>query len=69
MRPLRQHLAFGIGPHHCLGQYVARQEMRTAINALLDRCPNMRLDPNAPAPRLMGGLEQRGMSALHVLLR
>ena len=67
-RKFKQHLAFGIGPHHCLGQYVARQEMRSAINALLDRFPNMRIDPDKPAPRLTGGLEQRGMSALPVIL-
>jgi hypothetical protein len=28
----------------------------------------MRLDPDAPAPELTGGLEQRGMSAVPVLL-
>jgi cytochrome P450 len=68
MRPFRQHLAFAIGPHHCLGQHVARQEMRVAINHLLDYFPNMRLDPDAPPPRLAGGLEQRGMSSIPVLL-
>jgi hypothetical protein len=29
----------------------------------------MRLDPDQPAPFLTGGLEQRGMSAIPVLLR
>jgi cytochrome P450 len=68
-RPRKQHLTFGIGPHHCLGQYVARQEMIVAINGLLDRFPNLRLDPAAPPQRLIGGIEQRGMSAIPVTLR
>ena len=68
-RPKQVHLGFGMGPHLCLGQHVARQMMSVAINRLLDRFPAMRLDPAAPAPRLTGGLEQRGMSAIPVLFR
>jgi cytochrome P450 len=67
-RPLQVHVGFGIGPHQCLGMNVAKQEMITALNGLMDRFPNMRLDPDAPAPELLGGLEQRGMSALPVRL-
>jgi hypothetical protein len=40
--------------------------MVTAINGLMDRFPNMRLDPAEPAPQLVGGLEQRGMSSVPV---
>lgn len=43
--------------------------MSEAINGLLDRFPHMRLDPEAPPQRLTGGLEQRGMSAIPVILR
>jgi cytochrome P450 len=67
-RPSRSHLAFGSGPHRCLGIYVAMQEMACALNALMDRFPNMRLDEAQPPPRLLGGLEQRGMSAVPVRL-
>jgi len=67
-RPLQTHLGFGIGPHQCLGMNVARSEINVGLNALLDRFPNLRLDPDAPAPFLTGGLEQRGMSAVPVLL-
>jgi cytochrome P450 len=66
-KPLN-HLGFAIGPHQCLGMNVARQEMVSAINGLMDRFPNLRLDPDAPAPQLVGGAQQRGMSALPVLL-
>lgn len=67
-RRTRGHLAFGVGQHQCLGMNVARNEMSVGINALLDAFPNLRLDPGAPAPCLAGGLEQRGVSALPVLL-
>lgn len=68
-RTPKTHLAFGVGQHMCLGRDVARAEISTGLNALFDVFPNIRLDPNAPAPFLTGGLEQRGMSALPVLLR
>jgi cytochrome P450 len=67
-RPYQPHLGFGRGPHQCLGMNVAKQEMLCAIGALLDRFPNMELNKNEPAPTLLGGLEQRGMSAVPVLL-
>lgn len=67
-RRTRGHLAFGLGHHQCLGMNVARNEMSAGINALLDAFPNLRLDPDAPTPCLAGGLEQRGVSALPVLL-
>ncbi|MFC9438192.1 cytochrome P450 [Nocardia sp. NPDC057030] len=37
------HLAFGYGPHRCLGQQLARVEMRTALTALTTRFPTVRL--------------------------
>ncbi|MGW7447452.1 cytochrome P450 [Kitasatospora sp. NPDC054795] len=37
------HLAFGHGIHQCLGQQLARIEMRVAFPALLDRFPTLRL--------------------------
>jgi cytochrome P450 len=66
LRPAKYHLGFGLGPHQCLGMNVAKQEMITALNGLMDRFPKMRLDPGAPPAQLHGGLEQRGMSAVRV---
>jgi cytochrome P450 len=65
-RPAQSHLGFGMGPHRCLGMEVAKQEMVAAINGLMDRFPKMTFDPDAPAPELLGGLEQRGMSSVPV---
>jgi cytochrome P450 len=48
------HLTFGGGPHLCLGMHLARMEAVVAINALLDRLPDLRLDPNAPPPHVTG---------------
>jgi cytochrome P450 len=38
------HLAFGHGPHLCLGQQLARVELRVALPALVTRFPTLRLD-------------------------
>jgi cytochrome P450 len=47
------HLAFGFGEHFCAGSFLALLEARTALAALLDRLPNLRLDP-AEACRVVG---------------
>lgn len=37
------HLAFGHGVHQCLGQHLARAELRIALTALFSRFPDLRL--------------------------
>ncbi|SFE64253.1 Cytochrome P450 [Actinacidiphila alni] len=39
----RRHVAFGFGVHQCLGQPLARLELRIALPAVLDRLPGLRL--------------------------
>ena len=47
-----RHLAFAHGPHFCLGAHLARLEAQVAIQTLLARLPQLRLDPRYPsAPR------------------
>lgn len=65
-RPLKPSLAFGSGAHICLGMHVARAEMTVGINALLDRLPNLRLDPDAEPPRFIG-MYERGATAIPVV--
>jgi cytochrome P450 len=67
-RPPNGHLGFGFGPHTCLGAHVARMEMSHGIGALLDRFPDLQLDPDAPASRIIG-LYERGPDAVTVRLR
>jgi cytochrome P450 len=59
-------VAFGFGPHVCLGQHLARMEMTTALNIMLDRLPNLRFDPNVETPTI-SGLMFRSPPALPVL--
>jgi len=66
-RPLQAQMGFGGGVHTCLGMHVARAEIVAAISMLLERFPNLRLDPDAPAPRITG-MYERGPTAIPVLL-
>ena len=42
------HLAFGIGPHFCLGANLARMEMRVAFTEILRRLPDMEYSAGGP---------------------
>ncbi|HEV7896892.1 MAG TPA: cytochrome P450 [Planosporangium sp.] len=42
-RGAQQHVAFGFGVHQCIGQPLARTEMRIALVALAQRLPTLRL--------------------------
>ena len=42
-RPARHHVAFGFGPHQCLGQNLARAELQIVFDTLLRRVPTLRL--------------------------
>lgn len=41
--PDTPHLAFGAGPHYCLGAWLARMEMELALHRLPKRLPDLRL--------------------------
>lgn len=58
------HLSFGGGRHFCLGYHLARIEARIALDAVLDRLRNLRLDPAHSAQIV--GLAFRSPRSLHV---
>jgi cytochrome P450 len=58
------HLAFATGPHLCIGARLGRYEARTAWRVLLDRLPDLRLDPKRPIE--ISGWEFRSPHHLHV---
>jgi cytochrome P450 len=42
-RGARHHIAFGYGPHQCLGQNLARQELQIVFDTLFRRIPDLKL--------------------------
>jgi len=42
-RSPNEHLAFGFGPHYCLGANLARMEIRVVLRRILQRLPEIRL--------------------------
>lgn len=63
-RPGGRHMAFGHGPHFCLGAGLARLEGAIALEALLTRLPGLRLD--STAPQWQRSLNFRGLTSLNV---
>jgi cytochrome P450 len=67
-RAENRHLAFGLGPHYCLGAPLARMEARVALEALLQRFPNLRLAAPAEQLHWRPGVSLRGLVSLPVSL-
>jgi cytochrome P450 len=47
-RESKAHIAFGAGPHRCVGSHLARLELQVVYQELLQRLPTFRLDPDRP---------------------
>lgn len=62
----REHVAFGGGPHYCLGAALARLEASIAVPAIIRRFPSMAL---VDAPRWEPRLMARVVPSLGVTLR
>lgn len=63
-RTLNRHLAFGMGPHRCLGSWLARVEARIGFSRLFERLPDLGL-VSGPA-RWRSNAITRGLSELVV---
>jgi len=48
-RENKVHIAFGAGPHRCLGSHLARVELQVIYEQMLARLPEFRLDDTKPA--------------------
>jgi cytochrome P450 len=62
-RPSVRHLAFGLGPHFCLGAPLARLEATVALSEVTRRFPNAQL---AGEPVYKPHVTLRGMAQLDV---
>jgi cytochrome P450 len=60
---ITQHLTFGSGRHRCIGEALARLELRLALNYVLDTVPDIELDGQ---PVFGGGTNQYGPRSLPV---
>lgn len=63
-REVNRHIAFGAGPHRCLGSHLARKEMQIAVEMWHERIPEYRLAPGGEV-REHGG--QIGIDSLHLV--
>ena len=59
------HNSMGNGPHKCVGQHLARMELRVLLEEWSRRMPVVRIDPLSPAPRSHAGAVI-GMEHLHL---
>jgi cytochrome P450 len=63
-RRLQEMLTFGLGEHFCLGAWLGRQEMRVALDVMIERTTHVALTDVAAARPRGGSL--RGPAALPV---
>ncbi|MEE1757464.1 cytochrome P450 [Streptomyces sp. SP18CS02] len=60
------HVAFGYGPHYCVGGMLARLESELIVSTLLDRFPNLRFAVPVEQLRFRAGALIRGPESLPV---
>jgi cytochrome P450 len=66
-REKNNHLAFGFGPHYCLGASLATLEAVVAVRVLLERTKSFRRTDDAPLP-LHPSIVFRGVRSLPLAL-
>jgi cytochrome P450 len=65
---IKSHMAFGHGIHHCLGAALARIEIETAVNVLLDTFDTCELASQEP-PRYLANFVVHGLAELPIRFR
>jgi cytochrome P450 len=68
-KPPGKHLALGIGRHHCIGAQLARQEISSAFNVLLDRYEGFAMTPGRPEPAYQASFFGRNLRELWLTLK
>lgn len=63
-RGVINHITFGRGPHFCIGAHLARAELRTTLDLMIERLPGLRLAE--PETVVFRGALQRGPAKLTV---
>ncbi|GGL14767.1 cytochrome P450 [Nocardia jinanensis] len=61
----KPNIAFGFGPHTCMGMNLAKLQMSKALNLLLDELPNLRADEDAE-PLAIRGANFRQPTSINV---
>jgi len=64
-RTEKTHVAFGLGPHRCLGSHLARTELNILYEEMLCRLPEFRIDPEKP--HYYHGGNVWGLEELHLV--
>jgi cytochrome P450 len=60
------HVAFGYGPHFCLGANLARMELQVALGTILSRLPGLRMAAAEDSLSWQTGIFLRGLAAFPV---
>ena len=63
---VKNHLAFGRGIHFCVGNQLARSEMRISLARLFARLQNLRFSPNFEEPGIAPIYHVHAVDSLHV---
>jgi len=58
-REANRHIAFGVGPHRCLGSHLARMELRVALEEWHRRIPDYAIKPGEKPVYTVGIREVR----------
>ena len=64
-RAPNRHLAFGLGPHRCIGSHLARLMSQVMVKAVLDRIPDYQVDLSG-VHQYMGNPSMTGLGKLPV---